>query len=101
MQQELIDRLRSGAIATLAPGELADLLSQAEVITEQDTFHSGMIRILRFERCVLVQETTDSDKIIARLRPTLDEARIFVQRRMETYERIWDTCGLRVSYFDD
>jgi hypothetical protein len=101
MRQELLDRLESGEIVSLTSAELDELLDHAVVIFEEDTFQSGMIRVLRAEQLLLVQETTDDGVIIARIRPTFDDARDFVQRRLDTYERMWDTCGLRVSYFDE
>jgi hypothetical protein len=101
MLENTIDKVRTGAIVTLTAEQLADLLAQAELIFEEDTYVSDMIRILKFEDLVLVQETTDGKQIIARSRPSVEEAREFVAGRMKTYERMWDTCGLRVSYFDE
>jgi hypothetical protein len=100
VHKDLLDRAKNGEIVILPPQELTELLGRAEIVFEEDTFHSSMIRIVRLDEHVLVQETTDSGLIIVRARPTVEDAHAFVRRRMETYERMWDTCGLRVSYFD-
>jgi len=36
---------------------------------------------------------------VARLLGDAEEARAFVERRMEEYERMWDGCGVKVEYF--
>ena len=101
MLETIIDQVRTGAIVTLTPEELADLLTHAELIFEEDTYVSDMIRILRFADLVLIQETADESRLIVRSRPTVEDAREFVAKRLKTYERMWDTCGLRISYFDE
>lgn len=101
MLESIIDQVRTGAIVTLTAEELADLLAHAELVFEEDTYVSDMIRILRFADLVLVQETADEKQIIVRCRPTVEDAREFVAKRLKTYERMWDTCGLRVLYFDE
>jgi len=100
MLESIIDQVRTGAIVTLTPDDLAELLARAEVVHEEDTYLSDMIRILRLDDLVLIQETADKTQIIVRSLPTVDDARAFVARRLETYERMWDGCGCSVSYFD-
>ena len=100
MLESIIDQVRTGAIVTLTPDDLAELLARAELVYEEDTYLSEMIRILRLDDLVLIQETADKTQIIVRSQPTVDDARAFVARRLETYERMWDGCGCSVSYFD-
>jgi len=100
MLESIIDQVRAGAIVTLTPDDLAELLARAELVHEEDTYLSDMIRILRLDDLVLIQETADKTQIIVRSQPTVDGARAFVARRLETYERMWDGCGCSVSYFD-
>ena len=100
MLESIIDQVRAGAIVTLTPDDLAELLARAEFVHEEDTYLSDMIRILRLDDLVLIQETADKTQIIVRSQPTVDDARTFVARRLETYERMWDGCGCSVSYFD-
>ena len=100
MLEDLLDRAKSGEIVSLSPEGLADLLARAELVSEEDTYLSDMIRILRLDEVILIQETTDGKQIIMRCAPSIEEARAFVRKRLETYERMWDGCGCSISYFD-
>ena len=82
------------------PEELSELRTCAELVSEEDTYLSDMIRIFRLNDLVLIQEITDKTQIIVRAAASLEDARAFVARRLETYERMWDGCGCSVSYFD-
>jgi hypothetical protein len=44
-------------------------------------------------------EAPSRDARVARLLGGAAEARAFVQRRMEEYERMWDGCGVKVEYY--
>jgi hypothetical protein len=101
MPDDIIARARRGEIVAMSGDELAELRQRAELIEEKDTYLSDMIRLLRLGDLLLVQETTDKKEIIIRAMPSLDEARAFIDRRMETYERMWDGCGCSVTYFDE
>jgi len=100
MLDDMLDRVRAGEIVSIAAGELAELRDRAELVAEEDTYLSDMIRIFRLDDLVLIQETADKTQIIVRGAPSIEEACAFVARRMQTYERMWDGCGCRVSYFD-
>ena len=100
MPDDIIDRARGGEIVTMSGEELAELRERAELVEEKDTYLSDMIRLLRLDDLLLVQETTDKKEIIIRAMPSLDEARAFIAGRLETYERMWDGCGCSVTYFD-
>lgn len=30
-----------------------------------------------------------------------EEARAFVEKRLEEYERMWDGCGVKVEYYEE
>jgi hypothetical protein len=100
MLDDLLDRAKSGEIVSLSPEGLADLLARAELVSKEDTYLSDMIRILRLDEVILIQETTDGKQIIVRCAPSIEEALAFVRKRLETYERMWDGCGCSISYFD-
>lgn len=95
---ELFEKLGEASRLGLSPDELAGLLEEAELVREEDTCISGMIRILRLKNIVLVQEQTPEDEIVVRIRPTVKAAEEFVAGRLETYERMWDGCGCKVDY---
>ncbi len=94
----LLDKLDDASRLGLSPDELADLLEEAELVREEDTCISGMIRILRLKNIVLVQEETPDHEIVIRIRPSVEAAEEFVAGRLETYERMWDGCGCKVDY---
>ena len=95
---DLLERPGDASRLGLSPDELAGLLEAAELVREEDTCISGMIRIILLRNTVLVQEETPDREIVVRIRPTREAAEEFVDRRLETYERMWDGCGCKVDY---
>lgn len=83
----------------LEPRELDELLSLTEMVFEQDTTISGMIRILKVPGGFLTQETTDKNRIVLRFFDTEAEAQALVKDHLATYEMMWDGCGCRVHYY--
>ena len=96
--EKLLEKLGDTSRVGLSPDELAGLLETAELVREEDTCISGMIRIILLRDIVLVQEETPDREIVVRIRPTREAAEEFVDRRLETYERMWDGCGCKVDY---
>jgi hypothetical protein len=94
----LLEGLGEASRLDLSPDELTALLEEADLVREEDTCISGMIRILRLRNTVMVQEETPEDEIVVRIRPTVKAAEEFVAGRLETYERMWDGCGCKVDY---
>ena len=94
----LLEKLGEASRLDLSPDELTGLLEEAELVREEDTCISGMIRILRLNNIVLVQEQTPDHEIVVRIRPTVEAAEEFVAGRLATYERMWDGCGCKVDY---
>jgi hypothetical protein len=75
----------------LLPSEgLQALRAAAEVVREENTSLSGMIRVFDLDGEFFVQEETPDRTFLVRPRPSLDEALAFVDRRLQTYERMWD-----------
>lgn len=94
----LLETLDQPPRLKLSPDELAGLLDKAELVREEDTCISGMIRILRLKNTVLGQEQTPDHEIVVRIRPTVEAEEEFVAGRLEIYERMWDGCGCKVDY---
>lgn len=94
----LLETLDQPPRLKLSPDELAGLLDKAELVREEDTCISGMIRILRLKNIILVQEQTPDHEIVVRIRPTVEAEEEFVAGRLEIYERMWDGCGCKVDY---
>jgi hypothetical protein len=94
----VLEKLGQASRLDLSPAELSNLLEEAELVREEDTCISGMIRILRLKNTVLVQEQTPDHEIVLRIRPTVEAEEEFVAGRLEAYERMWDGCGCKVDY---
>jgi len=98
MIEKLITRLEKERVVLISRDELEGLLAAVRVVEEKDTRLSDWIRILDAGGRILIQETTDKNEIAVRLSESLEEARRFVEERMETYDRMWDGCGCRIDY---
>jgi len=66
------------------------LLEAAQVVREENTGIAGMVRILDLGGKVFVQEQTPDRLVLVRPRPNVEAAAIFVENRLQTYERMWD-----------
>lgn len=89
MFQDLITRLGEASPARLTAEELSRLLDEAETLREENTI-SGKLRILRLGDLHLVQERSPARDLLLRTRPTLEAAVAFVEKRLRTYEKMWD-----------
>ena len=98
MIEEILQRLEAERIVLLDPDRLHAMLEETEVLEDQDTWLSDRIRILRAGERILIQEMTDRKQVAIRAAGSLEEAKEFVQKRLETYERMWDGCGCKVDY---
>ncbi len=79
--------------------EFETILSKSKIVKEANTIISGLIRILNYDGQYMVQETTPKDEIAVRIMESENEANDFVDKRMETYEKMWDGCGCKVDYY--
>jgi len=86
----VLDSLKAAPVAVLSPQNLEDLLRQGEVLREEDTHMSDIIRIVDWQGTILVQEKTNKDEFIIRKMDSRDQAEKFLQNRLDTYERMWD-----------
>jgi hypothetical protein len=95
---EVIRQIEQQAIVALDAEDLSPLLEASVTLRAHDTCLAGWIRILSLEGHVLVQEQTlDGEVLIHRL-GTLEAAELFVEHRLNAYERMWDGCGCKIDY---
>ncbi|GAB4297390.1 MAG: hypothetical protein Kow0098_21500 [Ignavibacteriaceae bacterium] len=80
--------------------EFDKFLSRSVVLDEPDTYFNGKIRILLNEEKILVQEKTDHGKILIRSFSSEQEARKFVDDRLNQYEKRWDGCGCKIYFYE-
>ena len=90
MANEFLARLKTASLVRLTPEELTTLLEEAEVLREDNTMLAGMLRILGFGDLHLVQEETPDRDVLVRVRPTFADAEAFVEKRLLTYDKMWD-----------
>jgi hypothetical protein len=80
--------------------ELNSLLSHSDILLEKETHLSGKIRLLCLNDTFLIQEKSTKNEILVRLMKTKKEAEAFINKRLETYDRMWDGCGCKVEYYN-
>ena len=97
--QKIVDATKKKDYSIIKKEDLEELLSQSKVIIEKDTLISDKIRLLKFEKELLIQEKTTKDEFIIRLMKTKKEAEDFIKQRLEIYDRMWDGCGCKVEYY--
>ncbi len=96
----LVKSVQEARVLEIDQNRLTALLSTADIIFEQDTLISGIIRILKVPGGYLTQETTDKNKIVLRFHLLEIAARALTDDHLNTYNMMWDGCGCKVKYYD-
>ena len=97
--EELADRLEGGAIVSLTAAEWASVSAAFQEVARHPTYLAGDLVLVRGAGgLVAVEEPSSEERVLRRLGDE-DQARLFVQDRLETYERMWDGCGCKVDYY--
>lgn len=98
--ENIIKQFKGKNLVILNKKELNEIISQCEIIKEENTFLSGMIRILKYEAYIITQEENTKNEIILRLSNSIPDAEEFIDKRLQTYNNMWDGCGCKVNYYD-
>ncbi|MGD2070616.1 MAG: hypothetical protein PVI57_18225 [Gemmatimonadota bacterium] len=97
--EELTRRLRAEGIVKLEPAEWREVADAWEEVARHPTQLAGDIVLVRDrEGLAALEAPSPRERVIRRLEGE-EEARRFVEDRLETYERMWDGCGCRVEYY--
>ena len=96
--EELTAGLRSGRIVRMARAEWDELAGALEEVERHPTFLAGDLVVARCDAGLVAIEEPSSRERSIRLLGNEEEARRFVQERLDTYERMWDGCGCKVEY---
>lgn len=80
--------------------ELNELLSNSNVIIEENTYISDKIRLLKYKTDLLIQEKSTKNEYLVRIMKTEKEAEKLIKERLDIYNRMWDGCGCKVNYYD-
>ncbi len=95
-----IDSTKKKRCLIISEEELDELLSNSEVLIEENTYMSDKIRLLKFQNQLILQEKTTKDEYIIRSINTKEDAEKFINERLEIYNRMWDGCGCKVEYYE-
>ncbi|MEN8151773.1 MAG: hypothetical protein ABFS86_18295 [Planctomycetota bacterium] len=87
-----------GDVAWITPAEGASLTDAAEVVTIDGVSFPGGPTLLRLGGRLAALEQAEADRWALRPLADEDEARAFLERRREEYDRMWDGCGCRIDY---
>ena len=97
--KELITRAKKKAYLKLNEKKLELLLSKCKVVEEKDTLISGKLKLLSFQNNLFIQEQSNKGELLIRFMKDKEEAKEFIDERMETYDKMWDGCGCHVHYY--
>ena len=97
--EEFRKKLSDGGTVPLSAREWEELSEHFPVEERHATQLAGDLLIVRAGKDLAAVEAPSRDARVARLLGGKDEARAFVARRMDEYERMWDGCGVKVDYY--
>lgn len=80
--------------------ELKSVLDNSEILRVEDTHLSDFIRVLKYDDNLFIQETTFKNEILIRKMDSMKDVDLFVQDRLDYYERKWDGCGCKIDYYE-
>jgi len=99
-EQEFIEKIQGGGTVPLSREEWESVSDAFEVVERHNTQLAGDLLIIRVGGELAALEAPSRDARVARLLSGEEEARAFVGRRLEEYERMWDGCGVKVEYYE-
>lgn len=98
--KEIFDKALNSNFVIIEEDDLKSVLEKSEIIREEDTHLSDFIRVLKYEDKLFAQETTFKKEILIRKMNSMKDADLFVQDRLDYYERKWDGCGCKIDYYE-
>ncbi len=98
--RSILKRLDAKSTISLTQEELRTFMDQAELVEDHDTYMCDHIRLYNCNGIFTVQETTDKKEILLHRFSHMSDASVFIEKRLETYERMWDGCGCKILYHD-
>jgi hypothetical protein len=98
--KEIFNKALNSNFVIIEEDDLKSILEKSEIIREEDTHLSDFIRVLKYEDKLFAQETTFKKEILIRKMDSMKDADLFVQDRLDYYERKWDGCGCKIDYYE-
>lgn len=97
---EIFNKATNSKYLIIQVDELNLVLQDAKLLRIEDTHLSDFIRVLKYEDKLFIQETTFKQEILIRKMDSLKDVDLFVQERLDYYERKWDGCGCKIDYYE-
>jgi len=97
---KIIDSAKNKKYLIINENDLNELLTNSELLIEENTYISDKIRLLKINDDLILQEKTTKDEYLIRHIKTKAEAEKLIKERLEIYEKMWDGCGCKVDYYN-
>jgi len=97
---EFKEKVGAGGTVPLTREEWECLAEAFPVVERHNTQLAGELLIVRMDETLVAVEAPSRDARVARILGGEPEARAFVEKRLEEYERMWDGCGVKVDYYE-
>ena len=98
--EEFLDKVAAGGPVPLSAEEWEALSPSFPEVERHNTQLAGDLIIVQVGAERMAVESPSRDARVARLLGSVEDARTFVSKRMEEYERMWDGCGVKVEYYE-
>lgn len=98
--EDFLRKVAGGGTVPLSAEEWDALAPSFHEVERHNTHLAGDLIIVQVGEERLAVEAPSREARVARLLGGPDEARAFVEKRMEEYERMWDGCGVKVEYYE-
>jgi hypothetical protein len=98
--KEIFNKALSTNYLIIEEDELKLVLDNSELLRIEDTHLSDFIRVLKYEDNLFIQEKTFKNEILIRKMNSMKDVDLFVQERLDYYERKWDGCGCKIDYYE-
>lgn len=99
-EQEFRDKVEEGGSVPFSREEWEAVAHAFPVVERHNTQLAGDLLIIKLGDALAAVEAPSRDARVARLLGGSQEARVFVEKRLEEYERMWDGCGVKVDYYE-
>jgi hypothetical protein len=93
-------RLETERFLVITPEEMAELSQELEILERHGTLGEGSLLAATWSGLLLAVEQPRADEYTVRKFADRGELDLFLQRRLEQYERMWDGCGCRIDYYE-
>jgi hypothetical protein len=98
--EEFLEKVAAGGPVPLSAEEWEALSPSFPEVERHNTQLAGDLIIVQVGAERMAVESPSREARVARLLGSVEEARTFVAKRMEEYERMWDGCGVKVEYYE-